>query len=241
MCLEVMIPTYNLIFCFHTMTLHTDTGTTTVNVMGLLLIIIIIALIVVILRALWSRGREEVSITFVWNLIDKFNGQRQVGDQFAVLVLSSGRDNIERMRFSPCDHSNNPLVDSHHALYPLQDRYENYIAARPDRVLSKFGYRSVHAEEMILTEFDSLFSAYRRVEGCDPTYIVLYSWMMPCSDCTSAIIVQSNKHLNSQIVVVYTIDWTEISEQENDDNRVRLRAAGIKVQRVKYDRKLPPA
>jgi len=244
-----MIPTYNLIFYFHTMTLHTDTGTTTVNVMGLLLIIILIALIafIIILRALWSRGREqctrreEVSITFVWNLIDKFNGQRQVGDQFAVLVLSSGRDNIEIMRFRPCDHSNNPLVDSHHALYPLQDQYENYIAARPDRVPSKFGYRSVHAEEMILTEFDSLFSTYRRVEGCDPTYIVLYSWMMPCSDCTSAIIVWSNKHLNSQIVVVYTIDWTEISEQENDDNRVRLHAAGIKVQRVKYNRRLPPA
>lgn len=239
-----MTPTYNLIFCFHTMTLHTDTGTTTVNVMGLLLIIIIVAFAIAfakILGPLWSRGREEVPITFVWNLIDKFNGQRQVGDQFAVLVLSSGRNNVGRMRFRPCDHSNNPLVDSHHALYPLQDQYENYIAARPDRVLSKFGYRSVHAEELILTEFDSLFSAYRRVEGCDPTYIVLYSWMMPCSHCTSAIIVQSNNHLNSQIIVVYTIDWTEISEQENDNNRARLRAAGIKVQRVKYNRKLPPA
>ena len=161
-----MIPTYNLIFYFHTMALHTDTGTTTVNVMGLLLIIIIIALIVVILRALWSRGREEVSITFVWNLIDKFNGQRQVGDQFAVLVLSSGRDNIGRMRFSPCDNSNNPLVDHRHTLYPPQCQYENYIVGRPDRVWSyiRLWYKSVHAEEIILSQFDSLLSAYRRAE-----------------------------------------------------------------------------
>jgi len=35
------------------------------------------------------RSREEVPVEFIQNIIDKFNGQRQVGDQFAVVVLSN--------------------------------------------------------------------------------------------------------------------------------------------------------
>ena len=35
------------------------------------------------------RSREEVPVAFIQNVIDKFNGQRQVGDQFAVVVLSN--------------------------------------------------------------------------------------------------------------------------------------------------------
>ena len=189
------------------------------------------------------RSREEVPVAFIQNVIDKFNGQRQVGDQFAVVVLSRERElrHIGRTKFQPCDNSNNPLVDRRHTLYPPQCQYKNYIVGRPDRVWSyiRLWYKSVHAEEIILSQFDSLLSAYRRAEECDPTYIILYSWMMPCSDCTSAIIALSNSHLNLQTVVVYTIDWKEISREENETNRARLRAAGIIVQRVGYDRRLP--
>ena len=176
-----------------------------------------------------ERRGKKVPVTFIRTIIDKFNGQRQVGDQFAVVVLSSETElrNIGRMRFRPCDASNNPLVDSHHTLSP-QHQYGNYIVARPDKV---------HAEEIILSEFDSLLNAYSR----NPTYIMLYSWMMPCSDCTSAIIALCNSHLNSQIIVVYTIDWKEISDEENETNRARLCAVGIIVQKVRYHPRLPPA
>ena len=185
-----------------------------------------------------SRG-EEVPVTFIQNIIDKFNGQRHVGDQFAVVVLSSERvlNDIGRMRFWPCDYLYNPLVNCHHLFYPPPHQYVNYIVARPER---QFWCRSVHAEEIILSEICSLLWAYRRAEGRNPTYILFYSWMMPCSNCTSALITLSY-NLNSKIVVVYTIDWKGISEEENDENRDWLYAAGIIVERVGYSPPLPPA
>ena len=185
-----------------------------------------------------SRG-EELPVTFIQNVIDKFNGQRQVGDQFAVVVLSSERvlKDIGRLKFWPCDYLYNPLVNSQYIFYPPPHQYVNYIVARPER---QFWCRSVHAEEIILSEICSLLWAYRRAEGRNPTYILFYSWMMPCSNCTSAIITLSY-NLNSKIVVVYTIDWKGISEEENDENRDWLYAAGIIVERVGYSPPLPPA
>jgi len=55
---------------------------------------------------------------------------------------------------------------------------------------------------------------------------------MPCYDCTSAIIALNNSHLNSQTVVMSTIDWKEISEEKNETNRAWLCAAWMIVQRV---------
>jgi len=187
-----------------------------------------------------EKAGEEVPVRFVQNIIDKFNGQRQVGDQFAVVVLSSERvlKDIGRMTFWPCDYLYNPLVNCHHIFYPPRHQYENYIVGCPVR---QFWYRSVHAEEIILSEIDSLLWAYRRAEGRGPTYILLYSWMMPCSNCTSAI-VTLNDCLSSQIAVVYTIDWKGVaSEEEYDGNQDWLYAAGIIVERVRYSSLLPPA
>ena len=192
----------------------------------------------------WSTGglrAEEVPIGFIQTIIDKFNGQREVGDQFAVVVLSRERElrDFGRMTFRPCDHTHNPFVNCQHIFYPPRQHYGNYVVARPGR---RFWYESVHAEMIILSEMDSLLEAYRRAEGCDPTYILLYSWMMPCSECTSAIItLRGSLSMNSQIVVAYTIDWKGISEEENDYNRDWLYAAGIIVQKVEYDFVLPPA
>ena len=41
------------------------------------------------------------------------------------------------------------------------------------------------------------------------------------------------------VVVVYTVDWKEISYDENEGNRRRLREAGIRVIRAAYDTRLP--
>jgi len=196
-----------------------------------------------------ARGRrkeEKVPFTFVQNIINKFNGQRQVGDQFAVVVLSNEKElsNIGRMRYRPCDDFNNSLVDSRRTFNPPLDTCENYIVARPGRVRDRFLNRSAHAEEIILLQLKSLLKANRsrrsRAERHDPTFIVLYSWMMPCSTCTRAIIKQS-KSLNSKIVVVYTIDWKWMNDDENVINRAHLREAGIMVQKGWYSFPLPPA
>ena len=58
------------------------------------------------------RSREEVPVAFIQNVIDKFNGQRQVGDQFAVVVLSRERElrHIGRTKFQPCDKPITPLL-----------------------------------------------------------------------------------------------------------------------------------
>ena len=175
-------------------------------------------------------------------VIPGFEGQRQQGDQFAVLLLipESDLNNINLMSLQPLDNNQQPLVNKANCYCPNRQRYRNYVAARPR--LNCQG-TAVHSEITLLQELPHLWEAFVRSYGYTPSYVILYSWMMPCPYCTERICqtLQNTAYENTSVIVAYTIDWKKISVAENKKSRDTLQAAGIKVEQVRYDSHLPPA
>ena len=167
-------------------------------------------------------------------VIPGFEGQRQQRYQFAVLLLIPERDlnNIHSMNFQPQDNNQQPLVNNAYHYWPSPTHYRNYVAARPQGTL--------HSEITLLQELPHLWEAFVANYRVIPSYVILYSWMMPCPDCTERI-CQTFQNTNTSVIVAYTIDWKEIPDDDNEKSRNRLQASGIKVEKVKYDPYLPPA
>ena len=159
-----------------------------------------------------------------------FRKQNSWGDQFAVLILVARVDikDITRVVLCPRDHLGSPLVNSNYQRCPNSATdYNNYIVARPE-------YNS-HAEKALLDELDPLWSAFVASNGRPPKHIVLYSWMIPCTECTELIInILCCKRYKSvgKIVAYRRKIWSELSAEENNVNRQLLRNAGIKTVEV---------
>ena len=165
-------------------------------------------------------------------IIPNFHKQREEGDQFAVLIIEASLRNIV---FQPCDNTGRPHVDRDHPFYPPTYQCVNYIAARPHKAM---GF-TIHTEKILMQQLESLWANYRKNFHAYPNHIILYSWMMPCSHCTQAIIGKMSKYTSTGKVVAYTINWKGIPEDENENNRTCLQQAGIHVIRVRYSQCLP--
>ena len=175
-----------------------------------------------------SGNPEREIIEFVQErVIPYFHRQRQERDQFAVLIVNTSSSSIKRIKYKPSSwwpqSWGQPTTNSNTPTHPQEAQISNYVVARPDN--------GNHAERFLLNNLNTLMINAR------PHLILLYSWMMPCPRCTTAIERSLGNMVN--VVVVYTVDWKEISYDENEGNRRRLREAGIRVIRAAYDTRLP--
>lgn len=115
--------------------------------------------------------------------------------------------------------------------FPNHDQHlVNYVATRPDHGRN---YQTVHAERILLDRFEAL------KEKCSKfSTILVYSWLMPCSECTEALIRKLHSVQVSK-VIVYNTDQ-DFRGEENKNNRYRLHQAGIDVYQIRYFPDLPP-
>ena len=182
------------------------------------------------------------------------------GQQFAVLFLSKyDKHNIHKTQFGEsiatfiafsyliqmfiytdphCAVCPRALVNPNISHFPCYvcKHLGNYIAARPDRNKNKTSYR--HAEQFLLDKQRILIRNYTQNHGQQPQLIVLYSWLMPCSNCTTRII-KTFKNCRTRVMVVYTSHSQAKTVNMKRDKKI-LEQANITVIRVKYNRQLPP-
>lgn len=168
---------------------------------------------------------------FIQNsVISRFRSHREVPQaQFAVLVFSPMEfSNISQTNIRAAQEEGSArwvYTSSTAVCFPAIQSFTNFVVAR------KYGPR--HSEELIF-DYGDLEDLCRKCVQQPIKTLLLYSWLMPCSKCTSRIISEKNK-LNGgrRMVVVYTADWVE--ERNNERNRECLRCNGVFVRRVKYN------
>ena len=185
------------------------------------------------------EGNQIPAFT-VKSIIPKAEGQR-TSWQFAAMILLSKIEciNLRNFRYKP-NNSRLP-IDTSRPFVPSKEEFNNYIAARPEhgiieRVAEYYNLTSTkHAENIILEQFEDLLQGYGKENKDDLASIILYSWIMPCTQCTTKIInTLGNRKL--KITVVYTIHFWYAKESKlvQKSNRSRLQQAGFSVEQVKY-------
>ena len=183
----------------------------------------------------------------VYKIIPYFNDQRMFAYQFAVVVLLSEDDfdNIRQTRFTPSDFWGKPILNKTVSVMPQElTKYGNYIVARPSS-------NSCHSEEEIFgpysvnnSPFSHLWSAYVESNGAYPKCVLIYSWNLPCSRCTKAIIrsLGEEPYNSVSVIVAHTIFWNRSeSESQHKINTEKLVSKNITVEQVPYPDYLPPA
>ena len=181
-------------------------------------------------------------------IIPYFNDQRIAAYQFAVVVLlsESDFDNICQTSFTPSDNLGRPILNKAFSVMP-QDlkKYGNYVVARPS-----INSHQCHSEEAIFEKysvidspFSHLWSAYVERNGAYPKCILIYSWNLPCSRCTEAIIRSlGEKPYNSvSVIVAHTQLWLGEFVSDWNKNREKLASKNITVQQIRYPIRLSPA
>ena len=185
---------------------------------------------------------SNISTYITDHLIPKFVDQRN-GFQFAVVILLSEKDyqNIKEMSYTPSDEQGNPITDVAHISMPqCKTTYCNYIVARPIR------RKNYHAEIEIFgnpstcnSNFKKLWDAYQLKRGKRPDYILIFSWILPCSNCTEVIIesLKNSPYNEARTFVGHVIDW----RKEPDYEYVKkFKKNGIIIQKVNYDDRIQP-
>ena len=159
---------------------------------------------------------------FIKNVISLFRGQRLQGDQFAVLIFTaeSRLNRMGELQFQP----SYPLVNNRYPYFP-RDNLGNYIVARPDG-----GH---HCEAIIFHQRRLLQDIYRNV---NPRCIILYSWILPCTGCTNEILryYRNISPPRPKMIVIFTVHWDGLTDEENERNIDWMRQAEIIVERVPY-------
>ena len=201
----------------------------TFTLLGLTVAVIIIAISLVLsFHFFQTTGNSEKDIVkFVrTKIIPLFHQQRKSGDQFAVILVTSSTSPLKRTKFKPSKGLwGQPLTDSSHSTFPSRAQISNYVVARPED-----GH---HAERLLLDNLNTVLTLY------DPPPLVLfYTWTMPCTGCTMAILRALGNMKN--VVLVYTANRKEINVDENAKNRKKLAESGIQVIQAQYEQGLPP-
>ena len=177
-------------------------------------------------------------------IVPFFNKQRLVANQFAVVVLLSEEDidNICGTRFVPSN-GRKPTLNKYHPSMPHNAiHYGNYIVARPNG--------SWHSEEEIFgkrssidSPFSQLWTAYVKRNHSRPKCILLYSWNLPCSQCTDVIITSLNDdtYRCTSAIVAYSTYWQKELGEQYTENEEKLKNENITVEEVRYPIFIPPA
>ena len=74
-----------------------------------------------------------------------------------------------------------------------------------------------------------------------PRQIILYSWIMPCKDCTQKIIqtFRQSPFNSTSVIIAYTIEYYKETDRQAIVNRKQLETHGFYVRHVKVDYTLP--
>ena len=177
-------------------------------------------------------------------LIPDFARQR-VGYQFAVVMLLSESDyqNIEKIKYDPSNDQGKPFTNLAYSSMPQCEDYCNYIVARPDHSLD------CHAEEVIFgqpSKFTRLWSAYNYIMQfffSSPDYMLIFSWILPCSKCTDLIIAALRErpaYKEAKVFLAYVITWMKESPTVHESNIKKLTQNGVVVEQVVYGHRLQP-
>ena len=176
-------------------------------------------------------------------VIPRFVDHRN-GYQFAVVILLSENDcrNIYKVKFIPCDHQGNPLVDASQCTMPPCIQYCNYIVARPTLRAPMHCHSEVEifGDRSNTSRFDLLWNAYVKHHLAAPDYILMYSWNLPCSNCTDTIIqsLRNAKYKSAKVIVAHTIKWRGEPSSQHDLSEEKLVRESIIVQEVKYPHRI---
>ena len=185
---------------------------------------------------------ESIRTYIVNSLIPSFMDQR-AGNQFAVVLLLSETDyqNINGLKLSPSDINGKPKIDNSQRALPLSTQYCNYIVARPTI------REAIHSEREIFaigstnhsnkSRFNELWDAYCcQHNWVHPECILIYSWNLPCKNCTDLIVksLQRSPYNSAAVIVAYTSEWREESIPQRQQNKERMLRTGIIVEEVKY-------
>ena len=196
---------------------------------------------------------EDDRIDFICKkVIPKAEGQR-TSWQFAVLLLLTKGETEKPMTFNfkPSDENARLPINSTKPFIPPKPKFNNYIVARPEKgILGRIAeyymeWYTKHAETIVLNEFEDLLLAYESNNKEVFRSIILYTWIMPCTKCTTKIItkmVKNDKLVNRELefTVAYTLHYRYDveSEEEQEKSRENLRKAGITVKCIPYQKRL---
>ena len=177
-------------------------------------------------------------------IVPFFEKQRKNANQFAVVVLLSEDDidNICGTIFVPSNGGQPTLNNSHPSMPHSASHYGNYIVARPNS--------SWHSEEEIFgkcfsinSHFCELWTAYMRRNHSPPKCVLLYTWNLPCSQCTDVIIKSLNDSMyrRTSVIVAYSTYWQGELGAQYIENKEKLKKENIAVEEVQYPIFIPPA
>ena len=179
-----------------------------------------------------SKRRFKTFITKV--VIPSTEDQRNKW-QFATLMLLTAKE-TKKFCYEPSQNGGQPKLYENETFSPKSGEFNNYIIARPQNGENN----TKHAEEVILENFVELLGAYKNQNSNQiPASIILYSWIMPCKDCTDAIIEKLLSH-GIPITIVYTISWEKESKEIQAKSRKSLKKKGVSVVYVKCPYRLQP-
>lgn len=169
---------------------------------------------------------KSVYHNLVQMLVDRFEGQRIKGYQFAVLFLSPEADVSDTGRVKIWAKTGAEDTNSTYSTHPLDNYFGNFIVARPNG--------QQHAEKLLMGKFDKLWS-----KNQDCKTIVLYTWLLPCNSCADKIAKVLGSR-EEEVIVLYTSIVKDMQNEDYTCSKDKLRKAGIKVEQVNCNKKLLP-
>lgn len=188
-------------------------------------------------RQVIAEGGRKCLEEFVKEtVIPKFEDQRSKR-QFAVLILSPleladiSQTVLKEAAVKP--KGNTAYTHPTDVFFPKYgSNFTNFIVARPKPKRLWFGGKK-HAEISIF-DFGKLEDLCGGNDG-DIKTLLLFSWYMPCTACTTRIIKEKGSlGKKRRMVVVYSDKWKKDSKDDVESNRERLNKEGITVAQVVY-------
>ena len=177
----------------------------------LLPILLVAVVIVNQASAVQNRGQLQTLVEKYFVPDFYYGGLIKKGhDQFAIVAFLPNTQWLD-FRYWPSKNydGEEPLIGSHSRSPPdgYKAWYYNYLAARPNR-------KGEHSEIQILKHLDELYNAYVKNKQDTPKAMLLYSWIVPCKQCTDELVEKLKKEPYNKIptkVVAYTTngEWAK--------------------------------
>ena len=185
-----------------------------------------------------KESKTSANHTLVQMLISNFQHQRSLEYmyQFAVLFLSS--DMV--IKFRVRDHNGAICVppratDNRYSIFPPDYHLYNYLTARPT---GRLGY--LHAEAQLMDKFQVLLGSYQLSNRHGYTFLVLFTWLLPCWHCAERI-TTTLRGDSPKVSLFYISKMQGVSDEEERMIVAYLEGAGLKVIRETNDEVLLPA
>ena len=166
----------------------------------------------------WRTGNVQRRATeyhaLTQQIVDLFENQREKNYQFAVLILLSEESTEDvkfLIKFGGGVTRPDKFTNSAQPTYPPEEQFCNFIAARP--------HGRYHAEEQLIEQFDHLLESYQstRLPACQK--VVLFTWLLPCEDCTKSII---KKLCGRGLEVILIYITTQTKDPTNEEQIAQM-------------------